>query len=69
MSAPTQLANFSQDTLFVWVRLHVRAVGAKAIAEPNVPDPLAVPELVIQRVARSLADRLAFPLANRRHDV
>jgi hypothetical protein len=62
MSAPTQLANFSEDTLFVWVRLYVLAVGAKARAKPNVSDPLAVPELVIHSVARSLADRLALPL-------
>jgi hypothetical protein len=47
MPVPAKLANLPQHTLFLRVRLDVLAVGTKPIAEPNVPDPLAVRSLVV----------------------
>jgi hypothetical protein len=69
MPVPANLANLLQHTLFLGVRLYVLPFSAKAIAEPSVPDSLAVAALVVHSVPSAFADRFAFPLANRRHDV
>ena len=58
----TPLCVVRSDARFSWI-------GAQAIVELDIADPLAVVALVSERIARPLADSLPLPLRNRRHDV
>jgi hypothetical protein len=58
-----------QHCLFARIRLDVFPIGAQAIAELDVAHPLAVGALVAHGVPGAFADRFAFPLADRRHNV
>lgn len=69
MAALPEAMDLPKDYLLDWVGLDVLPVGAKPVAEANVSHPLAVGALVAHRVARPFADRLALPLAYRRHDI
>src|SRR5262249_14958479 len=52
-----------------WIVLDVLTIGAEAGTERQITDPFALGEFVAQRVARSLADGFALPLADGRHDI
>ena len=61
-----QIADLCQHHLLPRVLLDVPPVGAQAISEPDIPNPLAVGALVPQRVAGALPDGFALPLGNRK---
>jgi hypothetical protein len=57
-----EFAHAGQDSLLGGVGLQVKPVFSQAIPIGQVSDPLAIPPLVTQRIARAFTDRFTLPL-------
>ena len=68
MPLRAKLRDRGNRSLLGGVRLHVLPVGRKAETVRDISRPFALSPLVAQRIPRSLADRFAFPLADRAHN-